>query len=172
MQKVSKQSLAMLALSILLAISIALTFTFAAASVSKTAQGTITFTGSYAVAWTGGTESEGNITFTLAETCFDVTASGAKLNASLNETGKTALAAYSVTFTNATSKVAAYTVTEAQTSSDTGTIDITLKNDTADVNANSAVTKTLADLISDIQITEATGAEIVFTITATLADKA
>ena len=43
MQKVSKQSLAMLALSILLAISIALTFTFAATNTSKTATGTISF---------------------------------------------------------------------------------------------------------------------------------
>jgi len=46
MQKVSKQSLAMLALSILLAISIALTFTFAALTNTKTAEGTITFSGS------------------------------------------------------------------------------------------------------------------------------
>ena len=47
MQKVSKQSLAMIALSILLAISIALTFTFAALSASKTATGTITFNKAY-----------------------------------------------------------------------------------------------------------------------------
>ena len=49
MQKVSKQSLAMLALSILLAISIALTFTFAAAGDSKSATGTITFDSSLAI---------------------------------------------------------------------------------------------------------------------------
>ena len=49
MQKVSKQSLAMIALSILLAISIALTFTFAALSDKKTATGTITFSGASAL---------------------------------------------------------------------------------------------------------------------------
>ena len=59
MQKVSKQSLAMLALSILLAISIALTFTFAALSDSKTAQGTITFDGNVAIEL-GGTFVEGD----------------------------------------------------------------------------------------------------------------
>ena len=54
MQKVSKQSLAMLALSILLAISIALTLTFAALSDSKTATGTITFTGNVALMMQNG----------------------------------------------------------------------------------------------------------------------
>ena len=49
MQKVSKQSLAMLALSILLAISIALTFTFAGLSDKKTATGTISFQGNVAL---------------------------------------------------------------------------------------------------------------------------
>ena len=43
MQKVSKQSLAMIALSILLAISIALTFTFAVLSDKQGAVGTVTF---------------------------------------------------------------------------------------------------------------------------------
>ncbi len=53
MQKVSKQSLAMIALSILLAISIALTFTFAALQDRKTATGTITFSGDASVTWSG-----------------------------------------------------------------------------------------------------------------------
>ena len=53
MQKVSKQSLAMIALSILLAISIALTFTFAALTNEKTATGTITFAGQYSITMTG-----------------------------------------------------------------------------------------------------------------------
>ena len=62
MQKVSKQSLAMLALSILLAISIALTFTFAAlADDQKTATGTITFDGTVAIELGAGfTEAGGN----------------------------------------------------------------------------------------------------------------
>ena len=58
MQKVSKQSLAMLALSILLAISIALTFTFAALSGSKKATGTITFSGGFSITTTGFTNNE------------------------------------------------------------------------------------------------------------------
>ena len=58
MQKVSKQSLAMIALSILLAISIALTFTFAALQVKKTATGTITFSGNYAISMTGTDNDE------------------------------------------------------------------------------------------------------------------
>ena len=49
MQKVSKQSLAMIALSILLAISIALTFTFALTGIRNTATGTITFTGNASI---------------------------------------------------------------------------------------------------------------------------
>ena len=51
MQKVSKQSLAMIALSILLAISIALTFTFAALTATRTATGTITLSGTVSVEW-------------------------------------------------------------------------------------------------------------------------
>ena len=68
MQKVSKQSLAMLALSILLAISIALTFTFAAASASKTATGEITFTGTAALVINGfdGTADAGTFTVNIA----------------------------------------------------------------------------------------------------------
>lgn len=70
MQKVSKQSLAMLALSILLAISIALTFTFAAlADDQKTAQGTITFDGTVAIELGAGFQGSGNAyTFSLTAT--------------------------------------------------------------------------------------------------------
>ena len=60
MQKVSKQSLAMIALSILLAISIALTFTFAALQDSKTATGTITFSDGFSL-----TEVDGTSSFTI-----------------------------------------------------------------------------------------------------------
>ena len=68
MQKVSKQSLAMIALSILLAISIALTFTFAAAQASKTATGTITFSGNVAITMGDGfTKNTETYEFTLNE---------------------------------------------------------------------------------------------------------
>ena len=65
MQKVSKQSLAMLALSILLAISIALTLTFAALSQQKTATGTITFDGNVALELTGFEGGPDSFTFTI-----------------------------------------------------------------------------------------------------------
>ena len=63
MQKVSKQSLAMIALSILLAISIALTFTFAAiAGKTDKATGTITFSGASALLINN---EESDYTFTI-----------------------------------------------------------------------------------------------------------
>ncbi len=65
MQKVSKQSLAMLALSILLAISIALTFTFAALQDSKTATGTITFQGGVGLVYDGLTNADGAMEFSI-----------------------------------------------------------------------------------------------------------
>ena len=65
MQKVSKQSLAMLALSILLAISIALTFTFAALNSTKTATGTITFTGEMGLIYAGTDVVDKDLTFTI-----------------------------------------------------------------------------------------------------------
>ena len=65
MQKVSKQSLAMIALSILLAISIALTFTFAALSDKKTATGTITFSGGVGLIYDGVTDAA-NIDITIS----------------------------------------------------------------------------------------------------------
>ena len=87
MQKVSKQSLAMLALSILLAISIALTFTFAALNSTKTATGTITFSGNVSVSYTAaGTEStDGSVsTITLGEITYNG-ASSSVANAADNE---------------------------------------------------------------------------------------
>ncbi len=71
MQKVSKQSLAMIALSILLAISIALTMTFAALQSSKTANGTISFSGDVAIEFgTGFTTEDSGATYKI-----DLTAS-------------------------------------------------------------------------------------------------
>ena len=83
MQKVSKQSLAMIALSILLAISIALTFTFAALSDTKKATGTITFSGGGSVVWNTSSSgvleangANGDAKFTLTETNFTFAADG------------------------------------------------------------------------------------------------
>ena len=82
MQKqVSKQSLAVLALSILLAISMALTATFAGFTASESATGTITFTESNVQitfsGWEGGALTLGNTDFEVA----DATAGTVKLNA-------------------------------------------------------------------------------------------
>ena len=68
MQKVSKQSLAMIALSILLAISIALTFTFAALQDSKTATGQITFSDGFTLTATGFDGADPNFKFTINPT--------------------------------------------------------------------------------------------------------
>ena len=69
MQKVSKQSLAMIALSILLAISIALTFTFAlTAAKQKQANGTITFGGEVAILMIGyGNETANTYEFKISD---------------------------------------------------------------------------------------------------------
>ena len=73
MQKVSKQSLAMIALSILLAISIALTFTFAALTAEQNkATGTITFTGNLAIKMTGF-EGKGPTSYTFSVATTDGT---------------------------------------------------------------------------------------------------
>ena len=84
MQKVSKQSLAMIALSILLAISIALTFTFAALQDSKTATGTITFSGEVGI-----TISSADSVVTVSQDGTAITISGItdseKLNSALKD---------------------------------------------------------------------------------------
>ena len=175
MQKVSKQSLAMLALSILLAISIALTFTFAAlTSVNKTATGKITFSGEYAVAWSGGTSNDvsGNsngMEFTLNETLFEVTASNGLLAATLDAENE-ALEAYKVKFTNATATATTYSIEFAQEATTTGTITAKLADDkkSGTVPANQSVEVNLKELIETFSIANATGAEITFTLKATI----
>ena len=98
MQKVSKQSLAMIALSILLAISIALTFTFAAAQASKTATGTITFSGQAALVINGfsGTTDAGT---------FDISVG---TNNTVTVAGKDAAALSDMSFGLATTSAPAY----------------------------------------------------------------
>ena len=129
MQKqVSKQSLAVLALSILLAISMALTATFAAFTATKTATGTITFTPSNVQivfsGWTGDALTLGNTDFEVvnAETntiklnaaavakieALKVSVSGAEAGFELKVTATvggsaTAVTVTAATFTNAAS---------------------------------------------------------------------
>ena len=93
MQKVSKQSLAMLALSILLAISIALTFTFAALADKKTATGTISFTGNVALlVGATGSEAGSNYEFNITNATDEdsVNTELAKVSFKLSETSQAA----------------------------------------------------------------------------------
>ena len=185
MQKVSKQSLAMIALSILLAISIALTFTFAAvANVSKTATGTLTFSGKYSIVWAGGgdvsidSDNAGNgMTFTLDETWFkDTTAVGdTTITASLDRTThEQALKALTVTFTNTTATASMAHVSYKQTSEGTGTCDCQLSAGAKkiEIGANSSATQSLYDIISTLSVKNATGAALTFTLTATIGGSA
>ena len=177
MQKVSKQSLAMLALSILLAISIALTFTFAAAQVSKTATGTITFSGEYFIAWSGNasgdtnitidTTSNGNIEFSLTEACFTLEQqSDGTVDATLNSTGTTALKKVSVMFTNATNTAVTPTIAKDDTSS---TQLVATFNTMTEVGANSSSTVTLDAIIETLAFQDIDGSqEYKFVVKATM----
>ena len=168
MQKVSKQSLAMIALSILLAISIALTFTFAALTASKTATGTITFQGEASVTWTGGTADTeaGSVKFTLTNKDFDVTSTGATLNA----TGKAVLAGIKVTITNSATTQLNYSITMPTVSGATITsADIEGTVASGDENSGT-VEKNLGDFISNITFTTAQmDAKVTFVVTASVA---
>ncbi len=164
MQKVSKQSLAMIALSILLAISIALTFTFAGLTASKTATGTITFSGEATVAWSGGTVNDGNTTFTLVNADFNVTSAGA----TLNDTGKTKLEDISVTITNTATTTLNYSISMATA---TGVTFSEVTGTLASGDANSGtITKNLKELITNISLTTAQMTDsVTFVVTASIA---
>jgi len=99
MQKqVSKQSLAVLALSILLAISMALTATFASFTANKSAKATITFNaGNIAVTLSGGewADDEGIMKITLDNAHFDIDGEYVVLN----DAGVNAIKALKVTVT-------------------------------------------------------------------------
>ena len=122
MQKVSKQSLAMLALSILLAISIALTFTFAGLYDSKTAKGTITFSGSVGLImqyngsnFVAGDGTSGNpYTFEIAMAAEDASAGKTKIESELAK----------VTFKLSDTSQAAYIKVTASSTNNTGAVQI------------------------------------------------
>ncbi len=153
MQKVSKQSLAMIALSILLAISIALTFTFAALSAQKEITGTIQFSGGKAIVLNGAAD-DATYTFNIAYTVGDEDTA----TAVITKTGE-----YTTAWADATIGLAA--------SSANGTLKVAIKyTDTTTENVlknyvklaatsynltqGSAATKKLSDIIvaSDIKL--------------------
>ena len=161
MQKVSKQSLAMLALSILLAISIALTFTFAGLADSKTATGTIQFSGEASIAWASTNSGEGMdtkyvvadgaITIKLTNADFDFIGNTAKLKQDVinNEFSKV-----NVTITNGSTATLVYTIkmTTTLTGGDVAFAGVT---DDTEI-TNTSAKKTLKDLVTAITITDTT----------------
>ena len=157
MQKVSKQSLAMIALSILLAISIALTFTFAALQDSKTAKGTITFSGNATVTLAGGTVSGNEMTFNLSNDDFDFAESAGKTTATVKSVS---LDKYTIQFSNSSTVELTWTITlEANGTSAVVTMASTgltgkLKATEAGSAATSDVIK-LSSVISKIEIANA-----------------
>ena len=187
MQKVSKQSLAMIALSILLAISIALTFTFAFASDSKKATGTITFSGSASVAWaadktlstTKYEETTEGITINLTDADFDFKVSGEKTIATIktsvvsDEFSKVTVAIKNNASSSLTWKIEVaqdtdkkISLTEVTDLTKTGTLDGVTEN-----TGKEKVVK-LSEIISSISVADvdafgATG--VSFTITASIA---
>ncbi len=176
MQKVSKQSLAMIALSILLAISIALTFTFAATNNSKTATGSIQFSGEKYVTLTDGgdavtIDSDGNATITFAQSDFDLSqnSSTGVVSATSNSSALTKLGQVGITFSNATSAEATITFTN-NTASSGNVITVTTKTpSTTTVAAGGKVTTlTLASYIESLAVSEVTANEFTFTVTIAL----
>ena len=171
MQKVSKQSLAMIALSILLAISIALTFTFAALSDSKKATGTITFSGNATVTWattnantTKYAVSGGEITITLSEADFTFEADGsAKITAA-------ALAEFekvTVTIKNDANSALKYKITTANNAG--AKMTVTNVDVPATAITKSEVTKKLSEIITNIVVADAADASTLeFVVTAAI----
>ena len=134
MQKVSKQSLAMIALSILLAISIALTFTFAALQESKTAKGTIKFEGDASVTLSGGDVAGNVMTFNLSNDDFTFDTRGGKTTAGV-----------------ITSKLDAYTIQFSNSS----TVELTWKIELASTNGKAVVTLAETGLTGTLKATTA-----------------
>ena len=171
MQKVSKQSLAMIALSILLAISIALTFTFAALSATRTATGNITLSGDATVKWeqrgnelTKYNVSDDSITINLTEADFVFNADG---SASLNGTAKGEFANVTVTIKNTAASNLNYKISTTSTDAKMTVTSTTFKST---INKSSGeIKKKLSDIVTDIEITDAEDADgLIFVITAAI----
>ena len=169
MQKVSKQSLAMIALSILLAISIALTFTFAALSATGTATGNITFEGDATVKWSQrGNElskyavSNESITITLTEADFDFNPDG---SASLSTTTKGEFEKVTVTIENTAASKLNYKIS---TSSNDNRMTVSSTTFNGNIMKSSGtISKTLSEIVTDIKIASAEDAEeLQFIVTA------
>ena len=169
MQKVSKQSLAMLALSILLAISIALTFTFAALGVQqKDVSGTITFTGGLSIAVTDITATDG-VSLTGGNT-LAFTAEAFEYNVDkfvLTDAAKAALATSDITVTStAGAGVDFYYSIAVSATSDAKAKIVNGSGVVGSTQVTGATEKVvgLEEVISDIQLTDSVDG-VTFTIT-------
>ena len=174
MQKISRKSLAVVALSVLLAISMALTFTFAALNAEqRTATGTITFAGGLTITLAPGEGVNGTNGITIASSGQDltITITDAAFEYStdkfvLTAAAKADLAKATVTITSATEKTfywdAALTDTAGETSTVKAGAEIGNDKESTD---GAEVSKTLADFISDIEITGAVSTDNTFTVT-------
>ena len=162
MQKVSKQSLAMIALSILLAISIALTFTFAGLSATETATGTITFSAGGSVTWADNNEkknetmvtiSNGSLTLNLTDANFDIEADGK--SATLNSATKEYLQGCVLTFNNTSNSVMKTKITRDNKLGEDNTYSELYDDETGFTNVESkkSRTKTAKELFGALKIT-------------------
>ncbi len=159
MQKISRKSLAVVALSVLLAISMALTFTFAALKDSETATGTITFAGGFTLTANsfGGTDPDytftiapsyapdGNVTFSIVENTANfaiATTDAQKLGVTLTLT-KTSGNADLVTAKGFTSGTQYYLELNTQTATLELVDLLTLTGTTADAITDTSITYTL-----------------------------
>ena len=142
----------MIALSILLAISIALTFTFALLSDSRTATGTIQFSGSGSVVWStrGALEADGNnVKFELDETDFDISANGSKGTLSAGVFSEEDF----VTFTNSSKKVMYYKVSVNATALVGCTLTTNFKGGTGQIDkSGNPVTFTMDQILSGLEL--------------------
>ena len=174
MQKVSKQKLAILTLTILLAISIALTISFASLRTSEEVNGSITFTGGLSIAISAGTNGNG-IIFTPQENGLSISFAEEAFayngeQAVLSEQAQATLATANVSINSSADKMFYYKVEITQpsnlnaqvTMSNIGqtSTPVNLQNGTA-----GSVSNSLSTYIEDIVITAPLDEVAQFTIT-------
>lgn len=178
MQKVSKQSLAMIALSILLAISIALTFTFAALAKEKTATGTITFSGDTGIVYTGLASGSENLTFKVA---YDADGAYTLSEVNTNATKKNSFSGIAIKMADnskkgtVTAEIKYYVGTEGTTEA-TGAVKTAIERlislDSERITANTAAGAVVCQIADVIKIKSTTDAGLSTTDFAALYDAA
>ena len=179
MQKVSKQKLAILLLTVLLAISIALTISFASLRTNEEVNGSITFAGGLAIAISSPVAEENGITFTAQgnglkvdfnEEAFEYATDGTDKFV-LSQNAKDTLGKATVSITSNANKVFYYKVVLTQDTMDenaqiimssiaTTSTAVPLQGSVA-----GAINESLTTYLSDIEVTGAITGTAEFTIT-------